>query len=253
MAGPLNKDAKKQIKNELETLLSQFGSNDANSEADIIDSQFSQIVQAPPIDFDAMHTELLKKSVSISNSIFDFYIGLGIINSHTYLKAKKDMDDSNMSTLFFQIKTLKFTIEKLMQSINDGSAGPKTFEVLGQLHDKLANAVKTQTNYVLFIEDSYKKMKTDIRNRDENLGLPDSTETSSNKKTEQYYISAGTKSLMKDLAGEPKDLEFKLSEFDSNLTDPRKKDDLMESNGLGHLKVVDKEDDDYSDSIDEMI
>lgn len=254
MSSPLNKDTKKQIKNELENLLSQFGSTGGNPEDDIVDGQFQQIVQAPPIDFEEMNAEFLKKSRGVTDSIFDFYVSLGVLDSHNYLKIKKEMDDGNMQTIFFQVKTLKFSIEKLMQQINDGTAGPRIFEVLGQLQDKLSNAIKTQANYVLFLEESYRKVKSDLQNREDAPALTDGSDKKTGPKNKgEYFISAGTKNVMRDLAGEPQDPSFVIEDVNKNLTDPRQKNDLMESKGLGHLIVVENDEDDYSDAVAEII
>lgn len=254
MAGPLNKDTKKAIKSELETLLSQFGSTGGNPEDDVVDGQFQQIIQAPPIDFEQMNHDFRVKAKGITDSIFDFYVSLGILDKHDYVKIKKDMDDSNMQTIFFQVKTLKFAIEKLMQQINDNSAGPRTYEVLGQLQDKLSNAIKTQANYVLFLEESYRKMKVDIQQRDNQPLLTDGSDGKAlPRNKDEYFISAGTKNLMRELSGEPSDPSFKSFEPNMNLTDPRQKNDLMEEKGLGHLKVVETDEDDFSDAVAEMI
>ena len=252
MSSPLNKDTKKAIKSELETLLSQFGSTE-NLEDDVVDRQFKQIVQAPPIDFDLMNKEFLEKAGSITDSIFDFYVSLGILDKHDYIKIKKDLDNANMQTIFFQVKTLKFSIEKLLQQINDGTAGPRIYEVLGQLQDKLSNAIKTQANYILFLEESYKKVKSDVQNREDTPLLTDGSEKSPTTRKGEYYISAGTKNVMRELSGEPVDPSFKIEQHGNNLTDPRHKNDLLEEKGLGHLKIVETDEDDYSDAITEII
>jgi len=248
MATGLNKETKKQIKGELETLLSQFGSGDSH-EDDIVDQQFREIIQAPPIDFEEMNAKFTEQAQRITNSLFDYYVSIGVLESHDYLKVKKELDDGNIQTIFFQVKTLKFAIEKLVQSINDGTAGPRNYEVLGQLQDKLSNAIKTQANYILFLEDSYKKVKIESEQR--GIAIEEGSTKKTNK--EDYYISAGTKNLMKDLQGEPTDPKFEIKTANKNLTDPREKNNLLEEKGLGHLRAVETDDEDFSDAITEII
>lgn len=248
----IGKETKKQIKGELESLLSQFGSNDDTIGDDIVNDQFREIIQAPPIDFEEMNAKFNEKAKTITDSIFDYYVSIGILESHDYLRIKKELDDGNIQTIFFQIKTLKFAIEKLMQSINVGTAGAREFEVLGQLQDKLSNTLKIQANYILFLEDSYKKVKSEVE--DKGLDTGENVQKIENKKNkDEYIISAGTKNVMKELSGEPRDIKFEIGTSNLNLTDPRQKGTLMEEVGLSHLKVVETDEDDYSDAVAEMI
>lgn len=246
----INKDTKKHIKGELESLLSQFSGNDSTIGDDIVNDQFREIIQAPPIDFEEMNAQFNIKAKQITDSIFDYYVAIGIIDTHEYLKIKKELDDGNIETIFFQVKTLKFAIEKLVQSINDGTAGARNYEVLGQLQDKLSNAIKTQANYILFLEDSYRKVKSEIEERGE--GLTEDKPRLQSKK-EEFVISAGTKNIMRELQGEPQDPTFIINDVSKNLTDPTQKNDLLEERGLSHLKAVESDEDDFSDAIAEMI
>lgn len=248
---PFDKDKKKKIKTELEDLLSQYG-NGQDLETEVVNQQLQEIVAAPPIDFEEMNAGFMKRAKEITGSVFDFYVSMGLIDNHEYIKQKKQIDENNISNIFFQVKTIKFAIEKIMQEINAGSTHPRLFEVMGQLQDKLANAVKVQANYVLFLEDSYKKLKSDVETRNNQLGMPTAPGLPA-PATDQYYISAGTKNLMKSLHNEPVTAEF-IVEENVNLTDPTRKNDLLEASGLGHLVVMeDSDEDDYSEEVDEII
>jgi hypothetical protein len=249
---PFDKDKKKKIKNELEDLLSQYG-NGQDLEQEVVNQQLQEIVQAPPLDFEEMHKSFMKRATDITNSVFDFYVSIGILDNHEYLKQKKAMDEHNISNIFFQVKTIKFSIEKIMQEINAGSTHPRLFEVMGQLQDKLANAIKTQANYILFLEDSYKKMKSDVEVRNNQLGVPNAAPGLPAPSNDQVYVAAGTKNIMKTLRGEPTVAEFEVTE-EVKLTDPKKKNELLEEVGMGHLVVLeDDEEDDFAGDIDEII
>lgn len=249
---PFDKEKKKKIKNELEDLLSQYG-NGQELEQDVVNQQLQEIVAAPPIDFDEMNAAFMKRAAEITTSVFDFYVSIGILDKHDYLKQKKMIDESNISNIFFQVKTIKFAIEKIMQEINAGSTHPRLYEVMGQLQDKLSNAVKTQANYILFLEDSYKKMKSDVEVRAQLIGEPTPTGLPQGK-TDEYYVTAGTKNLMKELANEKSVAEFEVIVPEKRLTDPSQKNEVMEERGLGHLAALDNEDeDDFSEELDEII
>lgn len=250
---PFDKEKKKKIKNELEDLLSQYG-NGQELEADVVNQQLQEIVAAPPIDFEEMNKAFTKRAEEITTSVLDFYVSMGILDQHDYLKQKKMMDESNISNIFFQVKTIKFAIEKIMQEINAGSTHPRLYEVMGQLQDKLSNAVKTQANYMLFLEDSYKKMKSEVEVRAQLMGTPVPAAGLPAAKSEEYYVTAGTKNLMKELANEQTVAEFEVIKPEKRLTDPTKKNEVLEERGLSHLAQIENEDeDDFSNELDEII
>lgn len=246
-SSPADKEKKRRIKTELETLLSDFG-NQERLEDDVINAQLQEIVQAPPIDFEEMNAKFEARAKEITDSVFKFYLTLGLLDEHDYLVQKKKLDSDNISNIFFLVKTTKFAIEKIMQEINAGSTHARLFEVLGQLQDKLANAIKTQANYVLFLEDSYKKIKNDVDNKGDGQN-----KITNEVVNGQSYITAGTKNMIKTLQGQPS-VDNLVVDTNSNLIDPRRKDELMEDRGLSHLKSkLDSDDYDFSEEVAELI
>ena len=101
------------IKNELESFLSTYSGD--TSENDIVDDRFNELEQNPPIDFDEMSSGFKKKALEITDSLFKFYVDLGLITQHDYLKQKKELDNMNIETMFFQHKTIKMAIERIME------------------------------------------------------------------------------------------------------------------------------------------
>ena len=161
MSQVFNKEKKAQIKSELEDLLRGYSAGPTGDD-DIVDEQLGEIAAAPPLDFVEMNAQFEKQAKDITGSMLKFYVDLGVLDKHDYLKQKQQLDNTNIQNIFFQLKTIRMAIEKIAEEINQGNAHPRLFEVFGQLQDKLTTVIKTQANYILFLEDTYKKMHGEI-------------------------------------------------------------------------------------------
>lgn len=251
MAGQVfSKEKKAQIKSELEDLLSSYSGHPTDSHEDIVDDQLHEIQQAQPLDFAEMNRNFENQAKAITDSLFKFYVDLGVIDRHEYFKHKQSLDNANISNIFFQLNTIKMAIEKIAEEINQGNTHPRLFEVFGQLQDKLSAVVKTQANYLLFLEDTYKKAKQEVDLKEgggETAQLGAST-----AKAGEYFVTAGTKNLVKAIDVEP--LELEDSEV-RHLTHPAKKIQVMQDRGLDHLILAESsdEEDTLADDINDLI
>lgn len=248
--GVFTKEKKAQIKNELESLLSTYTAGpNGESDDDNIDEQLAEIAAAPPLDFVEMNYEFEKQAKNITESMLKFYVDLGVIEKHEYIKQKQILDNSSIGNIFFQLKTIRMAIEKIAEEINQGNTHPRLFEVFGQLQDKLTSVVKTQANYMLFLEDTYKKMNQDIENRD---GSGEKQNKSLPAGSGEYYITAGTKNLIKEI--DAVEVNDENSGADSrHLTHPGKKTDVMIERGLSNVIIEEEEADDLSDDVNSLI
>ncbi len=229
-----DKESKKALKNEIENLLSGINHQefeDLNADAELMEDAKPE----SPYDFDEMTESFNKKAKEVTDSLFEYYVELGILEENNYVKLKKEMDTVNMSNIFFQIKTLKITITKIMEEITTGNTNPRLMEVFGQLQDKLKTLTQTQANHLLFLEESYKKINAEDPKNDNN--------TLNNKANEgEFFISVGTKTMVENLP-ESKDYETKDS---SNLISPSNKNELMKEKNI----EIDEDKDSDSDFID---
>ena len=242
------KEKKAQIKNELEALLSTYSGGPNGTDDDNIDDQLAEIAAAPPLDFIEMNAAFEKQAKGITDSMLKFYVDLGVFEKHEYVKQKQMLDNSSIGNILFQLKTIRLAIEKITEEINQGNTHPRLFEVFGQLQDKLTSVVKTQANYMLFLEDTYKKMNQDVENRDgtgekQNKGLPASSG--------EYYITAGTKNLIKEIdaieVDEDEDVDTR------HLTHPSKKTEVMMERGLSNVILEEEEGEDFSEDVNSLI
>jgi hypothetical protein len=254
MAGQVfSKEKKAQIKSELEDLLSSYSGNPNAAHEDIVDDQLHEIQQAPPIDFAEMNAKFESQAKSITDSLFKFYVDLGVIDRHEYFKHKQALDNANISNIFFQLNTIKMAIEKIAEEINQGNTHPRLFEVFGQLQDKLSAVVKTQANYLLFLEDTYKKAKHEVELKEGGTQGNGTAQLGNGRaQSGEYFVTAGTKNLVKAIDVEP--LEIEEHEV-RHLTHPAKKIQVMQERGLDNLISAESEEDETlsTDDIDDLI
>lgn len=238
-----NKEKKAQIRGELDDLLRGY-QVDPNLEDTIIDEQLGEIASAQPIDFEEMNKKFEKQAKDITKSMLQFYVDLGVIEPNEYLKQKQILDNVSIQNIFFQLKTLRMAIEKITEEINQGNTHPRLFEVFGQLQDKFTTVIKTQANYILFLEDTYKKMNQDISQKGIQTGSVAPLLTA---KTE-YYITAGTKNIMKEIIAE----EIPTGEDSRHLTHPGKRIEVMAKHGVSQ-KNIEETVVDLSDDVNSLI
>jgi hypothetical protein len=244
MAQVFNKEKKAQIKSELEDLLRGYSAG-PNPEEDIVDEQLSEIAAAPPLDFESMNLQFEKQAKNITQSMLQFYVDLGVIDKHEYFKQKQALDNTNIQNIFFQLKTIRMAIEKIAEEINQGNTHPRLFEVFGQLQDKLTTVIKTQANYILFLEDTYKKINHDVESKSASNS---SQVTPLLGGANEYYITAGTKNLIKEIAVEEEE-----GEDSRHLTHPEHKVEVMKERGLDNVIKPEEDPEDYSDDVNSLI
>lgn len=226
----INKENRRHLRDEIHTLLQSIG--DQNQESFVLDSELSQeLKQESPYDFEAMSSQFTKKAREITDSLFKNFVDIGIFEENDYARHKKELDTINISNLFFQLKTLKITIIKVMEEITSGNTHPRLIEVMGQLQDKMAAITKTQANYILFLEETYQKLNRDVPVNS------DSQKVASSPQEGQYFITVGTKNITKSLP----ETSSNPSEDSNNLIDPSKKAELMREKNI-HIQEDDADD-----------
>ena len=241
--GKITKENRNILKNEIEALLSSISSQP--NEDLLVDNELAMETMAPsPYDFEEMSNEYTVKAKEITDSLFKNFVDIGIFEKNDYARHKKELDTINISNLFFQLRTLKITIMKVMEEIASGNTYSRLLEVMGQLQDKMANITKMQANYVIFLEDTYKKMNDDVPVNSNDVRI----ESSSNEG--QFFVSVGTKNVLDHL----KDVEVTeedLTITNNNLIDPSNKTELLKS--LDADVTIDEDiDDDFID-LEEII
>jgi gas vesicle protein len=219
----ISKENRRHLKDEIQSLLGAISSENQNDL--VLDTELAnETKQESPYDFEAMSSQFTKKAREITDSLFKNFVDIGIFEDNDYAKHKKELDTINISNLFFQLKTIKITIIKVMEEITSGNTHPRLIEVMGQLQDKMADITKMQANYIIFLEETYQKL-----NRDKPVN-DDSEKVDSSPEEGQFFITVGTKNLMKSLPeSEPHDKKNRVS---GDLINPTKKGDLMREKNI---------------------
>lgn len=136
------------------------------------------------------------KAKRVMKSLLSFYLSEEIIDEHEYIKAKSELDEYALSMLIRQMQNSESAISTLMNTIiNEGDTSPRMFEVLSDLQRTLLDIIKSQTMYMVAIEENAKKMSRDI-----DVYHGNSENTSSKKSaTSSGLKTRGTKDLMRAL------------------------------------------------------
>ena len=228
----MGKENRRHLKDEIQSLLSSIGQENQNDL--VLDQELSnEVKRESPYDFEDMSNQFTKKAREITDSLFKNFVDIGIFEENDYAKHKKELDTINISNLFFQLKTIKITIIKVMEEITSGNTQPRLIEVMGQLQDKMAALTKMQAKYMIFLEDTYQKLNSV---KPENL---DNTQINSSPEEGQFFITIGTKNMIKNL---PEAADAKKEKTNSgNLIDPSKKAELMRDRNI-QIKSDDMDD-----------
>ncbi len=102
------------------------------------------------------------KAQRVMNNLLKFYLSEQIIEEHEYIKAKAELDEYALSMLIRQMQNSESAIGTLMDTINEGDTSPRMFEVLSDLQRTLLDIIKSQTMYMVAIEENAKKISRDI-------------------------------------------------------------------------------------------
>lgn len=227
---------RREMKSEIESLLQTISS--APNESMLADDDLrEELTPESPYDFEEMSQGFTDKAREITDSLFKNFVDIGVFGESDYAKIKKELDTVNVSNLFFQLKTLKITIIKVMEQITAGNTHPRMIEVMGQLQDKMANITKMQANYILFLEDTYKRLNNEapVNSHDSQVG--------SSKAEGKFFVSVGTKNMVDSLP------DVEVDEYESvgkSLVDPGNKNELMRKKNI----EIDEEDGGSDDYID---
>jgi|TARA_R110000744_G_scaffold34565_1_gene80435 hypothetical protein len=132
------------------------------------------------------------KAEKVMNSLLTFYLSEEIIAEHEYIRAKAQLDESALSMLIRQMQNSETAITLLMETIHEGDVSPRMFEVLSDLQRTLLDIIKSQTMYMVAIEENAKKISRDV-------DVYHNTDNSTSSNKQSGIKSRGTKDLMRAL------------------------------------------------------
>lgn len=230
-------EEQQKIKEQLEQFME-------NSEMPSMDEKESEQLEQdlkqglPQEDYFEVDNQLKNYANNLVESIFDFYLENDLISEDSYVRFRKETSASNIASLFFQIRTLKDSITAVMNQIQQGNVEPRMYEVLSQLHQKYNEAIKTQANFTLYLEDSFKKIAQEATENDnakngikqptqEDYDKQDAVEAPIQDTDNDEFVSAGSRNIIKQIKEETKSVDNENEDYDGELTDPKNKQNII--------------------------
>jgi len=253
------KGGKDKIKTELKELMSSFDHMFPEDEykADIIDKDIKDIRRSDSmLDFEVLNPVFRTEAIDVVETMYRFYVDMDIMDADAYTQKKNNLLATNLAGILFQLKSVKTVLERLTEEITAGDTTPRLIEVFSQLHEKYSNIIKSNANYLLFLEEV---VRGDMMgNTDAESTLPEHIEAVEKKKKDvedksEYYISSDQKKMTEDLKVESGDVIDE--KIDYSLIDPMGKSDLMEREGIDEDLVKDDDEEDldgYGSILDVM-
>jgi hypothetical protein len=150
-----------------------------------------------PLNYELVKDETDRRASDIVESVILLYLPQDLVRSHDYVFQKMEVDKMTVSNLIFQMRTAEHAIKKLLEEIDNGSTGPRSFEVLASLQKSKMEIVKHLASFMVTMENNYKSLKFDWNNNVDNK--PISISASSEVKSDDDENSTkfrGTKNLM---------------------------------------------------------
>tara|TARA_R100000908_G_scaffold53757_1_gene29049 strand:- start:466 stop:1083 length:618 start_codon:yes stop_codon:yes gene_type:complete len=132
------------------------------------------------------------KAKGVMTNLLKFYLSEDIIEEQEYIKAKSQLDTYALSMLIRQMENSERAITLLMDTINEGDVAPRMFEVLSDLQRTLLDIIKSQTMYMVAVEENVKKISRD-------LDVYHGKSSTAKNKQDDKVSTRGTKDLMRAL------------------------------------------------------
>lgn len=134
------------------------------------------------------------KAQKVMDKLLRFYLSEEVIEEQEYIKAKAELDKQALGSLIKQMENSDRAINILMDTIFEGDVAPRMFEVLSDLQRTMLDIIKSQTMYMIAIEENARKMAREIDIYQPQSGMGAHRESSGGN-----VKSRGTKDLMRAL------------------------------------------------------
>ena len=172
MATTDNKD--KKLKDELAALMGGLSPTSphvkhaddagvlAQKEEALVAQQQSIISERKRKEMNALDVKFKAQARGVIESMYDFYLDMGVIDKPDYLERRKAIDGLGLSSIFLQLKQTKEVLNTVVDQINSGNVQPRMIEAYTTINGQFSELIRNQANYLLFLEESYKKSKSEV-------------------------------------------------------------------------------------------
>lgn len=237
--------------------------------------KMKQEKESSKVPFDEFDKNFKVHAKDIIESMYDFYLDFGVIDRPEYLDKKKDLDGLNMSNIFLQLKRTKIVLNKVVDEITCGNIHPRIIEAYATLNSQFSDIIKSQANYMLFLEESYKKSRFETIEYTNNKAInsgnvisSDNKQISTNEthadveKDSEFFLTSDPSKLVEEITEKsPMSYEEAKKFRSGNMYDsedakkfvsPKEKDDLLKLYNVDASTILTSKDDesDYFEIID---
>jgi hypothetical protein len=200
----LEKVVQEKIKENLDAIIMEENLDSVKTGTD----ELPVLKTSVTMDFEGEKQSSATEARTLLDSLVKFYFDSEVISENNYLDYRKKIDSMNVSSMMFQLKSGQHAITKLLEEIDMGNMHPRLFEVLAQLQGQIMQMSKDHQAYLDKMENSYKRMKETVDDKNYRGGIAlgdsgsDPHQTGSSAITEDGNLRArGTKGLMEGLRG----------------------------------------------------
>jgi hypothetical protein len=245
-------DKRQKLKDELDSMLKGFNKTFGNTHDNTIDVVDANMVEMrrkeSMIDFKVLNPKFRAHAEGVINAMYKFYLDYDVIKKDEYMERKKDMLSSNLTGIFFQLKTVKAVLESVAEEITGGNTEPRLLQAFANLQDKFSDIIKSHSTYIMFLENTVQKMSETLDPTQ--VAEAVTTEVPPSKRVySEGYMTADSKKLVSELKPE----HLRLPEHDGIFTNPASKPDLMQKLNIDESMVKESNDDDTYESLMEIM
>jgi len=146
------------------------------------------------VDFEELQRKCHKKAKKMIQNATGFMLSDQLIKENSYLKNKMSIDTLSLTGMLYQL-SLNETMQKaLVEEVRSGAMSARMFEVFGGLSKTIGELNKQLLQTVEAIKITYRDLKEDIREQNQELAqLTDGNFTKNSK----GVLALGTKELIK--------------------------------------------------------
>lgn len=206
-----SKESAKEIKGSLSDLLDgdEIPPEPSNMPVANNNDEFPEFNSHEAIDLPSVSIKAESTAKKLMNSLLKIYLSSDIINNNEYVKAKSSLDKMTLKILIGQIQKTEHALDTMISNIDLGEMHPRMFEVYGGLQKTLLELLKHQTLHLHAMEESTKKIKSDIDLYSDMKPVESKKSSSNNGKTNR-----GTRSIMMDLQSDIESERNKTEDID---------------------------------------
>lgn len=191
----IKKEMDMKIRDEREELEKMINNSSSSIGNDPTDPPELGMEPAFDIDFAQLQKSCDKKARKMIGNATGFMLSDELVRDNPYLKNKMEVDVISLAGMLYQLEASKTMQTALMEEARAGALHPRMFEVFGTLTKVISELNKQLLQTVEAIKVTYRDLKVDIRERNQDMAA---LESGSLNRNDKGIIALGTKELIKE-------------------------------------------------------